>query len=196
MAQDFFALTQEQKEMVISKFQKYYVPGDKKECWMWTGLKYQRSGKNGKNGGYGRLTFYSLGIDVYAHRFAWMLRYNTRVPSELYCCHTCDVRDCVNPHHIKIADSRENTLDAVARGRWKNRGKHQMPIEERVKIVQEYISGATGKELKKKYGISNSRASTWLRTPQMIKRFGMVALENRKKTGRPRKIKGNHGRVQ
>lgn len=172
---NFFSLTEEQKEKVISKFKSFFVEGEKKECWIWTGTKWHY--------GYGRLSIKSLGIEIRAHRFSWMLRYGMPIPKDLFCCHTCDVPSCVNPSHLKIADARENSMDAVIRGRWRSKhdGKPQRPIEERIVIAREFLNGLLGKALKEKYGVTGCTVKQWLRKKDFEKRFGKLpSLMHRK----------------
>jgi len=71
-------------------------------CWEWI------AGKN--FGGYG--TFRVGNRTVPAHRWAYEHLVGT-IPPELECDHLCRVRCCVNPAHIELVTSRENTLRGV-----------------------------------------------------------------------------------
>lgn len=60
---------------------------------------------------------------VRAHRFAWRLTHG-EWPSEFtpegkkgILIHSCDVRNCVNPDHLRLGTQAENSADMVARGR-------------------------------------------------------------------------------
>lgn len=77
------------------------------DCWLWTGAT------DGVHG-YGR--FMMRGKNTSAQRVAWMLIYGP-IPDGLYVCHKCDTPGCVRPSHLFIGTSRDNMLDAQAKGR-------------------------------------------------------------------------------
>jgi hypothetical protein len=54
---------------------------------------------------------------VLAHRWAWQEAHGRPVPAGLYVCHACDVPGCVNPAHLFVGTARDNTRDAMAKGR-------------------------------------------------------------------------------
>lgn len=73
-------------------------------CWLWVGTT------DGK--GYGRWKNRHL-----AHREVWR-RECGDIPVEMMVLHICDQPPCVNPRHLYLGTIRENTIDAVVRGRW------------------------------------------------------------------------------
>src|SRR5262249_6180928 len=115
MALDFFSLPREEKERAVRQFEKHAKKGSSHECWIWEG------GINTR--GYGEfVNHYKLnGIEkqqIYmAHRFSWMMHWQLPIPKGLYCCHTCDVRDCINPHHLVLGTARTNALDMMNKDR-------------------------------------------------------------------------------
>lgn len=169
---DFLSMTKEQRELVISKFNTYVTPGNKRDCWLFNGPKYK--------GGYGQFNVYNtklnLIVHAQAHRVAWMIKYNANLPKELKACHTCDVPSCCNWNHVKVADARENTFDMTRKGRWRGgRGSHaQRPIEERIKVLQELKDGAIMLDLTRKYNIDHKSIKNWANHPDMISRFGII----------------------
>jgi hypothetical protein len=76
-------------------------------CWLWT------AGRNGD--GYGHLRV--AGPHVKAHRFSYELLVDA-IPDELQLDHLCRVRHCVNPDHLELVTSRENTLRGLTLAAW------------------------------------------------------------------------------
>ena len=83
--------------------------GGPESCHVWTGSRLAN--------GYGVL---ALGggrnRNIYAHRYAFELAFG-QIPGSRQVQHTCDVRHCVNPAHLKLGTPADNSRDMVARGR-------------------------------------------------------------------------------
>jgi len=81
------------------------------ECWLWTGSRTKQ--------GYGQIALGEVrNRPELAHRVAWTLTFGAT--GALYVLHRCDVRPCVNPAHLFLGTTRDNALDMVAKGRWRN----------------------------------------------------------------------------
>lgn len=99
---------------------------------------------------------------VPAHRALWMA-VNDRLdlPSGIYIRHKCDNPRCVNIEHLEAGTPKDNTRDAIERGRraktYKLHTRHL--IHDDAKILA--IKAATGKikEIAYRFGVSNSYVS-------------------------------------
>lgn len=83
--------------------------GAPKDCWLWTGTL--------DKDGYGRVSF--KGRYHRAHRLVFELLGFMLNPED-YLMHSCDVRACCNPHHLKRGTHLENVADMNAKGRHHN----------------------------------------------------------------------------
>lgn len=80
--------------------------GGDDDCWMWTGYIDQV--------GYGRITDYWQKLG--AHRFSYEMHVGP-IPAGRHVLHSCDVRACVNPRHLRVGTHADNMRDMVERGR-------------------------------------------------------------------------------
>jgi hypothetical protein len=122
------------------------------DCWEWKA----HIGRH-KRGGYGRFRF--RGQAVGAHRVAYILARGEIAPG-MCVCHTCDNRICVNPDHLWLGTSADNTADMDAKGR---RGKPRTPGPAHYKAAFtadqiRYIrhSPASGADLARAFNVSPS----------------------------------------
>ena len=70
-------------------------------CWNWTGAQDRK--------GYGRLWSFEAKAPVLAHRVVYEYS-RGKIPTEMQIDHLCRNPRCVNPHHMEVVTSRENTL--------------------------------------------------------------------------------------
>lgn len=91
---------------VIDRFLNKVNKGEK--CWLWTGAKNTE--------GYGYLKI--QGKMFRAARVSYEL-FKGIIPLGMIVMHTCDNPPCVNPAHLVIGRSKDNTLDMIKKGRAK-----------------------------------------------------------------------------
>jgi len=98
----------------FKRFKKHIVVPDDilNACWQWIGSK--------NKGGYGQI---ATGIRKFgtqkqhsAHRLSYE-HFVGEIPKGFSILHSCDVRNCVNPSHLRVGTQAENALDMVSRNR-------------------------------------------------------------------------------
>jgi len=84
------------------------------DCWIWN------SDRGRFWDGYGRASYHRK--EYRAHRLSYLLNIGP-VPDGLHVCHTCDVRDCVNPAHLFLGSRSDNMKDMISKKRGRNQVK-------------------------------------------------------------------------
>jgi hypothetical protein len=117
-------------------------------CHVWTGTP--------NHNGYGR-----IGInykDYLAHRLSYEVQVGP-IPENMFVCHKCDNRLCINPEHLFIGTLQDNHADMVAKKRhqigerqWRSR-----LTEEDVRQIR--AAEGTHGEIASRYGVSRETIS-------------------------------------
>ena len=76
------------------------MPEPNSGCWLWDGAMF--------DDGYGCLVV--NGKRLKAHR-ASFVAHKGRIPPGMKILHKCDVRQCINPDHLRLGTDSENQLD-------------------------------------------------------------------------------------
>jgi len=117
-------------------------------CWIWKASI--------QNNGYGQFSV-RHGKIVLAHRFAYESAHGPIPTDQPWCvCHTCDNKICVNPQHLWLGTSADNTTDKMRKGR--GRTYNQKLNRDQVATIRGlHATGAyTHKELGGLFGVNQS----------------------------------------
>jgi hypothetical protein len=116
-------------------------------CWLFAGTLC--------NDGYGRAGFEG---EKRAHRVAWRI-FNGPIPVGKWILHKCDVRCCVNPHHLYVGTPLENTNDIRLRRGFDVRTGELNPCavlsaDDVLAIRRAQEAGARGVDLAKRFDVA------------------------------------------
>lgn len=137
------------RQTLADVFWRYCSAGEADACWEW-------QGSTSKNG-YGRLSWANHGHQ--AHRASWEIHNARPIPDDLWVCHSCDNRLCVNPAHLWLGTRQDNIDDMVTKGRQASgaRASHAKLTDDDVRLIRKLAAeGVTYKSLADHYGVMPS----------------------------------------
>ena len=123
-------------------------------CWLWTGFIRET--------GYGIACFNSKEYKV--HRVSYFIERGC-IPNDRLVLHRCDVRSCVNPAHLFLGTPKDNSQDAVRKGRntrlyGEHNGKTKLTRAEVLSIRRMCRSGQMyQKTVARLFGVSEATVS-------------------------------------
>lgn len=119
--------------------------GESNDCWPWKGST------NGA--GYGIIKM--LNVKFYAHRQAYTEAKGS-IPAGMVVRHKCDNPICCNPDHLEVGTMRDNSQDAVARGKMHGRNCCRGSDHHQATLTEAQV-----KEMRQKYDINVRGAATY-----------------------------------
>jgi hypothetical protein len=141
------------KERFEAKVAKGPNAGD---CWLWIGAFRNDYGAIRVNGNV-----------EYAHRASWCI-YRGEIPEGMILMHSCDNTACVNPDHLSLGIHKENTADAINKGRlipFRPRRSTPLSVDEISALKRDYFGGVSASECCRKYVIAPKTLQRLLLTP-------------------------------
>jgi len=123
------------------------------DCWFWKGEI--------TNMGYGRIRV--KGKNIGAHRLAFELA-KGKIPEGMLVLHSCDVRSCVNPDHLRVGTQKQNQEDARLRNRTcfgEKNNKSKLTEEDVVAIRKD---SRTLKEIAKDYCVKSASTICYIKS--------------------------------
>lgn len=120
------------------------------DCILWKGAKFQ-------NTGYGMA--HRQRKPIGAHRLAYELVYGP-IPKGMCVCHSCDVRDCVNPDHLFLGTRGDNNADCARKGRARkafgtSHPRAKLTDETAVSAMARLLVGESQISVAQYFGVSN-----------------------------------------
>lgn len=137
------------RNTIVNFWERVQVAGPD-DCWLWTALC--------EPAGYGVIKW--GGVTKKTHRLSWEIHFG-EIPDRLFVCHRCDVRNCVNPHHLFLGTMADNIHDMYNKGRDNHPGMqgeaHPLAklTEEQVKLIRQRVTKrGQRKAIAEEYGVS------------------------------------------
>lgn len=140
----------------LEEFARFVSPEPNTGCHLWTG-SYDKHGYGRKMLGVGA----KARRPVLAHRISYEIHVGPIAPG-LVVLHRCDVPACVNPAHLSVGTSAENSADMKRKGR-SPRGERQASArltEDNVREIRSRVANGTPqREVAAAFGVARSTLS-------------------------------------
>ena len=118
-------------------------------CWPWQASHFPN--------GYGQFRPV-LGGDGMAHRWAFRFA-NHEEPGHLFVLHSCGMRNCCNPKHLRLGSHAENMQDMVNHGhstRGEKSATAKLTEDQAKEIRRRRLAGEEGVRLAREFAISKA----------------------------------------
>jgi hypothetical protein len=135
---------------IVRFWSKVAFTANANKCWEWkAGLRKDGYAQFRMGGAKGTM--------LKAHRVAYELTHNAS-PGDLYVCHSCDNRKCVNPNHLFLGTDEDNKQDMMNKGRQskgEKQGRHKLSLDQVILIRQLSANeGISNAQLGRQFGVT------------------------------------------
>lgn len=118
-------------------------------CWIWVGAM--------RRDGYGIILAAGTTVKS-AHRASYGI-YRGEVPADKCVLHSCDVKLCVNPHHLFLGTKKENTGDMLSKGREAKGERHGIAKLTDKDVAKIRSDARSQRAIANEYGVAQSLVS-------------------------------------
>ncbi len=129
------------------RFHRHAHPEPNTGCWLWSG------GLN--DAGYA-ISLGEGGKRLLGHRVSWRL-FRGPIPDGMFILHSCHVRACVNPDHLRPGTNQEN-MDDMKRANRQQRGarhfKTKLTVPQMKDAIRRVRAGEQAKDVALSLGLS------------------------------------------
>jgi hypothetical protein len=153
------------RSMDLKSRLSYYSKLDESTgCLIWQGFV--------DSGGYGHTTI--NGKTMRAHVASYIANYG-EIASGLFVCHKCDVRNCINPQHLFLGTSKDNSLDMSSKNRSCYGSKTKFSKITEKQAAEIFLDKRPQKLIALIYGISKSAVQSikygrsWVRVTKALR---------------------------
>ena len=152
------------KKLITERFEEKCYAEPNTGCWLWTACVSEK--------GYG---LFSIGSKrVRAHRVSYEIYVGA--VGQMNVLHRCDTPSCVNPDHLFLGTSKDNSEDMVRKGRQTSGSRNGRAKITDAQALAIYLSDEHPEDLAQRYGLTRGailsirRKSSW----KHIHRFPVV----------------------
>jgi hypothetical protein len=134
------------RESPIARFEISYMPEPNSGCWLWLGAE------QGSNG-YGRIK--AEGRTWTAHRYSWAI-HRGPIPDGMLVLHRCDNSACVNPNHLFLGTTQDNSDDKLAKCRHPFGSRHGQSKLTEMEVVAIRADSRARRVIADDYGVTEA----------------------------------------
>ncbi len=131
----------------MERFMERVSPEALSGCWLWAGATHGETGYGGFKWGARKSKTETT------HRVAYKL-FKGDIPKGLLVLHSCDVRMCVNPDHLRLGTHKDNSGDAVKRDRTPRGERVKSAVLTEAQVLECKQSDESTKVLAERFGCS------------------------------------------